>query len=262
MLLVIELIVLGSSSSGNSMLLRAGGESLLIDAGFPARELGERLSAAGVDFAEVDAAVVTHEHTDHARGLGKLVHRSKFRAAANEATAKALFHTFGIQGVHPFADGKPEAIGAFRVRALRVPHDSADCAGFEIECGGFRMVYATDLGSVPASLLEAGRRADLVVLESNHDERMLWDGSYPQFLKERIAGGRGHLSNALAGVAVAAMAGPRLRRVVLAHLSQENNRPETALRTVRQAIRKSSGLAGFSLEVEAAPKDGPKQVSI
>jgi phosphoribosyl 1,2-cyclic phosphodiesterase len=259
---VIELIVLGSSSSGNATLLRAGGQSLLIDAGFPAKELAARLSKAGVDLTEVQAVVVTHEHADHARGLGKLIHRARFRAAANEATAKALFHTFGIKGVHPLPEGAADQVGGFSVRALRVPHDSADCAGFEIAFEAFRMVYATDLGSVPVDLIDAGRRADLAVLEANHDERLLWAGSYPQFLKERIAGGRGHLSNARAGEAVAAMAGPRLRRVVLAHLSEENNRPETALKAIRHAIRKSAGLAGFNLEVEAAPKDGPFRVSM
>jgi len=257
---VIELIVLGSSSSGNATLLRAGGQALLIDAGFPAKEIAARLSQVGVDMAEVQGVIVTHEHADHARGLGKLLHRTRFRAAANQATAGALFHTFGVKGVHGLPEGEAQDVAGFRVRALRVPHDSADCAGFEIAFEGFHMVYATDLGSVPTEFVEAGRRSDLAVLEANHDERMLWDGGYPQFLKERIAGGRGHLSNAMAGEAVAAMAGPRLRRVVLAHLSKENNRPETALKAVRHAIRKSAGLAGFNLEVEAAPNDGPLRV--
>lgn len=254
--------MLGSSSSGNSTLVRCDDHALLIDAGFSMPEIRTRLHDAGLSLDDVEGILVTHEHSDHARGLGKFVRRAKTPVAANEATAHAIHHTFGVSGVRGILNGAPIEFAGFRIRPIAVPHDSADCAGYEIEADGKRLAYATDLGSVPAELVEAGRRSDAVVLESNHDHAMLWGGQYPQFLKERITGGRGHLSNELAGEAVAAMAGGRLRRVVLAHLSEANNRPLTAVAAVEGALRRRAGLAAFDVQVEAAPKDGPRRVAV
>lgn len=260
--MAIEVLVLGSSSSGNSTLVRADGCALLLDAGFSMHEVRRRLGSEGVGLDELHGVLVTHEHADHARGLGRFTQRAGLEVAANEATALALHHTFGIGGLRPLENGVTVEIAGWRVRPIRVPHDSADCAGFELENGDLRMVYATDLGAVPTELVEAGRRADLVVIESNHDLPMLWGGSYPPFLKERIAGGRGHLSNELAGQAVAQMARGRLKRVVLAHLSQENNRPQAAVAAVQGSLKKSAGLQGFDVVVEAAPKDGPMRFAV
>lgn len=225
-------------------------------------EIRRRLDEAGLSLDDVEGILVTHEHADHARGLGKFVRRAQIQVAANEATAHAIHHTFGISGVRGILNDAPIEFAGFRIRPIAVPHDSADCAGYEIEADGKRLAYATDLGSVPPELVEAGRRSDAVVLESNHDLAMLWGGRYPQFLKERITGGRGHLSNELAGEAVAAMAGSRLRRVVLAHLSEANNRPQTAVAAVKKTLQQCAGLAAFEIQVEAAPKDGPHLVAV
>lgn len=240
------------------MMVIADEGGLLIDAGFSMKETRKRLAVEGLTLDRVSALLVTHEHSDHASGLGKFVRHEGLPVAANEATAAAVHSTFGVDGVRPLADGAPVDLGPFRVRPIRVPHDSADCSAYEVEVEGKRLVYATDLGAVPEELLRAGKRSDLVVLEANHDRDMLWNGTYPKFLKERITGGRGHLSNEQAAEAAARMAtGGRLRKLVLAHLSKENNRPETALAAVRKGLRAGGGLGAFEVEVHAAPKDGP-----
>jgi phosphoribosyl 1,2-cyclic phosphodiesterase len=258
----VEIVVVGSSSAGNSMMVLADEGALLIDAGFSLKEARARLSAEGLSLDHVKAVLVTHEHSDHASGLGKFVRRAGLAVAANAATAAAVRTTYGLDGLTALADGASVRFGPFAVRPLRVPHDSVDCSGYEIAADGRRMVYATDMGSVPDAFVDAGSRADFAVVEANHDRAMLWGGSYPKFLKERIAGGRGHLSNEQAGEAVAQMAKRgRLRKVLLAHLSEENNRPETAVAAVVKALRAKGGVSGFDVEVHAAPKDGPARLS-
>jgi phosphoribosyl 1,2-cyclic phosphodiesterase len=257
-----EIVVVGSSSAGNSMLLCADEGALLIDVGFSMKEVRARLARHGASLDTLKAVLITHEHSDHASGVGRFLHARGATVAANAATALAIHHTFGADGVAPLEVGQARQFGPFKVTAIRVPHDSADCCAFEVEVDGRRLLYATDLGAVPEELIQAGARCDCVVLESNHDRSMLWAGSYPKFLKERIAGGRGHLSNEQAGEAVARMAGGPLKKVVLGHLSVENNRPQLAVDAVRSALRRRAGLAGFSVEVVAAPKDGPQKIAI
>ncbi len=254
--------MLGSSSSGNSVALRSDEGVLLLDAGFALSSVRGRLEAAGVGLGEVRGLLVTHEHTDHARGVGRFLRLKGATVAANRGTAAALRASFGLEGVRTVQSGRVTSVGGFAVRPIPVPHDSADCSAFEVVADGKRLLYATDLGAVPAAIVEAGKRADVAVFEANHDRTMLWAGPYPQFLKERIAGGRGHLSNELAGEAVAKMARGKLRHVVLAHLSQKNNRPERAVAAVRSALRKRAGLSAYSVSVQAAPKDGPMMVDI
>ena len=256
-----ELVVVGSSSAGNSMMLVADEGALLIDAGFSMKEIRSRLGQEGLGLDKVVALLITHEHSDHASGVGRFLRHDKLTVAANAATAAAVRATFGGDGVRPLEDDKVVRFGPFAVRPIRVPHDSADCSGFDIEVQGRHLVYATDLGAVPETIVKAGARADLVVLESNHDREMLWSGTYPKFLKERIGGGRGHLSNEQAGEAAAKMATGRMRKLLLAHLSKENNRPEVALDGVRKGLHGKGALSAFEVEVHAAPKDGPLRVA-
>ncbi len=243
------------------MLLCADEGALLLDAGFPMKEVRSRLARRGESFEKLKAVLITHEHSDHARGLGRFL-RGGAPVAASAPTASAIHRTLGADGLTALEVGTARRFAAFAVRPIRVPHDSVDCCAYEVEADGRRLLYATDLGAVPEELVEAGARCDCVVLESNHDRSMLWAGSYPKFLKERIAGGRGHLSNEQAGEAIARMAGGRLKLVVLAHLSVENNRPRLAVDAVKGALKRRAGLSGFGVEVVAAPKDGPLSIPV
>lgn len=244
------------------MLLRADGGSLLIDAGFSLKEVRRLLALEGIGLEELKGVLLTHEHSDHASGAGRFLRTRGLPVASNAATAIAVRNTFGAEGVEALPEEGPSTFGPFTVRAVRVPHDSADCSGFAIEADGKRVLYATDLGSVPEALHSQGLKADFAVLESNHDRAMLWAGAYPKFLKERITGGRGHLSNDQAASAVAAWAGGRLKKVLLAHLSQKNNDPKVAVKAVEAAVRAHAGLHGYGFTVEAAPRAGPVRVAI
>lgn len=243
------------------MAVRSDEGVLLVDAGFSLASVRKRLEEAGVGMEEVRGLLVTHEHADHARGTSRFLRLKGATVAANEGTAAALRSGMGLEGVRPLPDGLAATVGGFRIRPIRVPHDSADCSAFEVVVDGRRLLYATDLGSVPERLVEAGARSDVAVFEANHDRAMLWAGPYPQFLKERIAGGRGHLSNELAGEAIARMARGRLRHVVLAHLSERNNRPDQAVAAVRACLRRRAALSAYSVAVQAAPKVGPMYVA-
>ena len=228
--------MLGSSSSGNSTLVEADGTSVLVDAGFSHRETTHRLSLAGTSPSELDAIVLTHEHTDHISGLRVLARRNDLPVYATPGTVKAVARSVDGVAMSPRPAGEVFHHGSFAIRLVPVPHDAAEPAAVRIDVGDRRILVATDLGHFPWSLVEAGQDMDCLVLESNHDERMLRDGPYPAHLKRRIRGPRGHLSNAETAVALRALLGPRTRGVLLGHLSQRNNREDVALDTVLAGV--------------------------
>jgi phosphoribosyl 1,2-cyclic phosphodiesterase len=241
---MLRLTVLGSGSRGNAIVVEGSHGRLLVDAGFGVRALARRLGAAGVAPASIDALVVTHEHTDHASGALDAVARWGWRLAATQGTLAALGVGADQAGA---ASGiaslgyVPSAIGGLRVEPIPVPHDASEPVALVIsdERSGFRVGIALDLGAVPETLVTAFDRLDLLVVEANHDRAMLHDGPYPDLLKRRIAGGRGHLSNDGAAALAARCAHRGLAGVVLAHLSETNNTPAQAMQTVGAALHRS-----------------------
>jgi phosphoribosyl 1,2-cyclic phosphodiesterase len=230
----IRLTVLGSGSAGNATCIEADGARVLVDAGFSCRELAGRLRAVGVEPDRIDGLLITHEHSDHVRGAARF---SRTFGVPVYCTA-ATFSAAGLDqdGVHAHAEvgaGRPFAVGALSIHPFPVPHDAADTLGFVLACGGRRIGYATDLGHGAAPVREALRDCDLLILESNHDVEMLRSGPYPEIIKQRVLGRHGHLDNEAAAAILEEVAGERTRRVVLAHLSRTNNRPDLALRAAR-----------------------------
>jgi len=240
---MLRVTVLGSGSRGNAILVDGTESSILIDAGFSARTLLKRMTAVGRRPEQVSALLLTHEHTDHASGAGAACARWQWPLHATAGTLGALQDS--ADGCPPNASAlhtsHPNAIDGFDVSACVVPHDARECAALVItdRCSGLRVGIALDLGTVPATLPAAFERLDLLVVESNHDERMLSDGPYPWTLKQRIGGGLGHLSNGVAAAFAAGCAHRGLRGIVLAHLSETNNTPEHALTRSRDALRRS-----------------------
>jgi phosphoribosyl 1,2-cyclic phosphodiesterase len=229
--------VLASGSSGNCVLVRGAGGALLIDAGLSRRELGRRLSDAGCEPDELVAVLLTHEHRDHvgcsavlSRELGIPVWCSAGTAAGTTAlwTDGARYRLLGA--------GDVLEVGGLRVDAWACSHDTAEPLQFGVEEGAARMAVCTDLGEVTPAVEAALGGRQLVILESNHDPDLLRSGSYPAFLKRRILGSRGHLSNGQCASTLARLADQGLRRAVLGHLSRENNRPELALEAAWTAL--------------------------
>ena len=231
-----RLVVLGSSSSGNSTLVEVGESSVLIDAGFSCKEVTRRLSIAGADPSDLSAIIVTHEHTDHVRGVRVLARRHDIPVYGTPGTLRAAARYLDGVRTDPRPTGEPFKHGNVRITLVPVPHDAAEPAAVRLDVADRRFLVATDLGHFPWSLLESGQDMDALVLESNHDETMLENGPYPVFLKRRIRGPDGHLSNVESAAALRALLGPRTRGVLLGHLSQKNNREDVALATVLEGV--------------------------
>jgi phosphoribosyl 1,2-cyclic phosphodiesterase len=230
------MVVLGSSSSGNSTLVEADGSSVLVDAGFSCREVTRRLSTAGADVKDLEAIIVTHEHTDHLSGVRVLARRHDLPVYATPGTIKAgSRHLQGVD-VRPKPHGEAFDQGPFNVTLVPIPHDAMEPAAVRLEAGARKVLVATDIGQFPWALVEHAQDMDALVLESNHDERMLRTGPYPAFLKQRIRGPKGHLSNSESAVALRALLGPSTRAVLLGHLSQKNNTEDLALSTVLAGV--------------------------
>lgn len=248
-----QIWILGSGSRGNAVLIDSGCGRLLVDAGFQPRELQARLAAVGVAPESIDSLVVTHEHTDHVRGVAAAArHGWTVYATQGTITASAVLRKAGAV---PLVPGIAAAAGAIDVLAVRAPHDAAEPAVIVATArhSGARCAVAYDLGRVTHPVAQALAGADLLVLEANHDELMLAHGPYPPSVRERIAGGRGHLSNRAAALAARAAAHRSLRHVVLAHLSDSCNEARTALRDVAGALRGTR----FAGRLAAAPQDRP-----
>jgi phosphoribosyl 1,2-cyclic phosphodiesterase len=235
-----RLWVLGSGSAGNAVLLENGAVRLLIDAGFGPRTLARRLRLAGVDAGAVAACVVTHDHSDHVCGAARAARRWGWEVFATEGTVRAS-DLDGIP-VTTFAAGERVRVGSFEVEAVATPHDAIEPIGVLVTATdtGARAAVCYDIGHASDDVRALCHAVDILVLEANHDEGMLWAGPYPPWLCARIASSTGHLSNRAAADVAREAVTPRLAHVVLAHLSEQNNSPELAHRTVRAALRKTA----------------------
>jgi phosphoribosyl 1,2-cyclic phosphodiesterase len=237
---------LGSSSRGNATLVevdRDAGPSptarLLIDAGWSARELARRLEDGGVAPRSIDALLLSHEHRDHVRGAARFSRMYGVPVLGSPRMLEAMDGSPDhFAEWRPLAAGRRLRIAGVRVDPFAVPHDAADPLGFVLEGGGVRFGIATDLGHVTTLVAERLRGCQIVMVESNHDERMLRDGPYPWHLKQRVAGRLGHLSNAEAASLLAEIVDGECRAVVLAHLSEKNNTQALARRSASTALER------------------------
>jgi len=238
-----EVVLLASGSQGNASLFASAGPSLertsvMVDAGIGPRTLKRRLQALGLPLP--DALIITHAHRDHVGHAQKLAEKFGLPLYLSESTARTT-GLYGHAQVRIFSPREPFAIGALTFSPTPLPHDAAQVA-FLISDGRERVALCTDLGEVPPCLPEVLREADLLLIESNHDEELLESGPYPEFLKRRVGSARGHLSNRQTHALLRALAprphepANRLRQVVLMHLSETNNRESLALSSALDAL--------------------------
>lgn len=240
---MLRITVLGSGSRGNSILVESQDTTVLIDAGFNPRALAKRLALAGKRPEDVQALLLTHEHTDHACGAASACRKWQWPLHATAGTLNNLpdATTFGSGVMNVVRAHSAFTIGNLSVEATPVPHDANEAVAFVItdNSTGCRAGVATDLGHVPETLPKYFDRLDVLVVESNHDERMLSGGPYPWVLKRRIGSQLGHLSNRQAAAFIAQCAHRGLKSVVLAHLSETNNTPDIAVLAATTALRKA-----------------------
>lgn len=250
-----RVVYLGSGSSGNAAAITFGETVILIDCGFSAREVTQRLERAGLAARDVSAVFVTHEHSDHTKGLDVFVRRDAPGCVvyASQGTRHAARLDKLSTEVRTCAPGECVSVGAVEVVAFRTSHDAAEPTGFRIAAGDEVLGHATDTGVLSDEALEALAGATVLGLESNHDVRMLETGPYPWVLKRRISSETGHLSNADAADALERLAHDGLKRVFALHRSRTNNTAELA------GTALADRLARIGLEV---PVQVPAQNSV
>ena len=253
----LKLCVLASGSTGNCTYIGTGATGILIDAGLSGKETRRRLDEIGVPLESIQAVCVTHEHSDHTAGLGVLQRGGSVALYANSGTVEGLQARGGNEGLqwNIFSTGSPFQVGELTVEPFSVPHDAYDPVGYIVSGESRRVGVVTDMGMVTGLIRERLRQCDAIVVESNHDERLLKDCDRPWRLKQRIYGRQGHLSNAHAAALIAEIAGGALSVAYLAHLSRDCNRPELAMKTVGDLLSER-GITQVSIRLA-----GPERVS-
>jgi phosphoribosyl 1,2-cyclic phosphodiesterase len=239
----VRVCLLASGSKGNSIFIEAGACKLLIDAGLSASELLRRLAAIGVEGRELDAILVSHEHSDHIRGAGTLARKLKIPLLFSYPTCRASSSLVGKAEIIEFESGYPFTFKDILVDPFPTTHDACDPVGFLIECRDGKIGVATDLGIATRLVTDKLKGCGALVLESNHDEELLVNGPYPWSLKQRIKSRHGHLSNSESAALLEEILHPRLEGVFLAHLSEVNNDPGLAMSVARSLVESRNDCA-------------------
>ncbi|WP_100400477.1 MBL fold metallo-hydrolase [Bacillus sp. FJAT-44742] len=231
--------VLASGSTGNAIYVETGKQRLLIDAGLSGKKVEQLLAKVSCNPKELDGILVSHEHSDHIKGVGVLARKHGIPVYANSLTWKAMDSQIGTvdpgQKFH-FERGEVKSFKDLDVESFGVSHDAADPMFFVFHHEGKKLTLATDMGYVSEHIKGTIHNSDMLIFESNHDMNMLRMGRYPWNVKRRILGDLGHVSNEDAALALAEVIGENTSRVYLAHLSQDNNMKELARMTVSQML--------------------------
>ena len=233
----LAICMLASGSRGNAIYITDGQTAILLDAGLSGIEIERRMRLRGLNPCDLDAIVVSHEHTDHIQGVGILSRRFDLPVYLTPKTRQAAADRLGrLSASRDFRCGADFDINTLNLHAFPISHDACDPAGFTVSQNGKKIGIATDLGIATTVVREHLKGSHLLVLEANHDERMLETGPYPWPLKQRVSGRTGHLSNLAAKNLIVELRHPALEHVVLAHLSQKNNTPQKALADIAPVL--------------------------
>ena len=263
---MLKFLSLGSGSSGNCYYLTTGNTSILIDAGISIRVLKRTLKTFDIDIDQIDAVFVTHDHADHIKAVGNLANEYDKLVYATEKVHAGINSNYCMTSKlterHSRIVQKDVSLqfGDLLITPFDVPHDSSDCVGYRVEVDGVVFCLITDAGHVTSTMEEQVSKANYLVLEANHDEDMLMMGTYPAYLKGRIRGERGHLCNKDTAKLIAEHATPILKHVWLCHLSEENNHPELARKTVEGLLRSFGIIPGVDFELDILKRKSPSDL--
>ncbi len=266
----LALCSLASGSSGNCFLIKTEDTAVLVDAGISGRQTAERLAALGLSMKDISAVLITHEHADHIKGLRVVQKASGAKVFASRGTLLGIPFADELMEAQTFCPGEVFPIGSISVQSFATSHDAAEPCGFSFTAGSRQVTIVTDTGCVTDGCFKNMLGADILVLESNHDESVLRMGRYPWFLKQRILSDAGHLSNEAAANALlkvlqyeAESGGPvKSRLVLLAHLSKENNFPEMALATMSNILGAGGFAEGSGLQLRVLSRSEPSPLYI
>ncbi len=253
-----KFMTIRSGSNANCIYIDNGSYSILIDAGAGIKTIQGALAGIGTSINKIAAIFITHEHIDHIRGLSALVRKANIPIFANDITCQAIIGRLPELCLDRFVElptGSSAVCSDLKVTSFRTSHDAAESVGYTITDGKRRISVATDLGVVTPTVLEHIRCSDLVLLESNYDEMMLKNGEYPAKLKHRILSEQGHLSNHSCAVTATVLAEGGTRRLVLGHLSQNNNIPRLAYNTTLSALEENHIQVGRDVLLSVASRE-------
>ncbi len=260
---MLRFISFGSGSSGNCYLLTTPTDGLLIDIGVGLRSLKKNFRDYGLSFSQVHHVLVTHDHADHIKSVGSFSKDQHVPVYTTKVVHEGITKNYCVQQKVPsdyvnyVEKGTSFTIGDFKITPFGVPHDSSDNVGYMVEVEGTAFCVITDAGYVTDEMKEYISKADYLVIEANHDVEMVKNGPYPAFLKERILSHTGHLSNVECGEALVENMSEHLKHVWLCHLSEENNHPELARKTVEAILRSHGIVAGADLQLEVLKRKSP-----
>ncbi|NLV49713.1 MAG: MBL fold metallo-hydrolase [Clostridiales bacterium] len=259
--LKVKFCTFASGSSGNCALLWLGGTYILVDAGISMRRTFSALADLGITPDMLSAILITHDHSDHVGGLPMITKYCEVPVFSSGGTARALTASGKCRPgrIREVGSGEPFTVRGLQITSFQTPHDCAESTGYTVTDGTKRLSVVTDLGVVTPGVRQAVLGSDAAIIEANHDVNMLKTGPYPYMLKVRILGPNGHLSNEAGGELAAELMTAGAVNIVLAHLSKENNTPETALAAVKGKLR-AAGTGRGDLRLSVAPPDRRSEV--
>ena len=260
---MLRFISFGSGSSGNCYFLATETDALLIDVGIGLRGLKKDCREYGINLSLVHHVLVTHDHADHIKSVGSFSHDNQIPVYATRDVHIGINRNYCVaqkiapEMAHILEKGVTQQIGEFQVTPFSVPHDSSDNVGYFIEAGDTNICFITDAGVVTDEMKSYIQRARHLVIEANHDTERVLSGPYPKFLKERILSGTGHLSNKDCAQAIVDNMSDFLQHIWLCHLSEENNHPELARKTVETVLRSYGVVPGTDVQLEVLKRTTP-----
>lgn len=255
---MMKVVTLASSSKGNCVLVMGEKTNLLIDAGININNLIEKIKRLNCDPNSITAILNTHEHSDHIKSVGGLMRKFGcllyVHADGRDVVLKKIGNVYERKVISFF--DQEFSVGEFKIKSFKLPHDAVSCVGFVVSCGNAKFAYATDLGFASEETIDNLKNCKLVILESNHDEKMLINNkNYSEILKRRILSRNGHLSNMASAKVVCTLAQNNVKQVVLAHLSLENNTPQLCYETVCEYLEAMGVVPGVNIKIDIAPAE-------
>ncbi len=255
-----ELCTIASGSSGNCIYIGTDKHKILVDAGISGKRITAGLEQIGVQPDEIQGVFITHEHSDHIKGAGIISRKYNWPIYATKATWDVMLEENKIGKILPHNikivdSGKGMNFSGLEIMPYSIYHDAADPVGYTFSYEKKKMSIATDLGHVDQKIINALKDSHLILLESNHDVGMLQAGGYPYYLKQRILGENGHLSNELAAKALLGVYNENLEHAILGHLSRENNFPDLAYITTKNELQNNGIEIGKDIKVSVANRD-------
>lgn len=245
-----KISVLGSGSSGNCSYIEIAGKKILVDVGYSMKKINDKLSTVGKTLNDIDAIFITHDHGDHIKSFGAISRKYDIDLYIHPKSLNEVRHKLGKldETKIKLLTDKRIFLDNIMVENFEVMHDSANNLGYSFMYRNKKLSYVTDIGKITNIVKEACRDSDILAFESNYDLNLLLNGEYPWTLKNRVKGNRGHISNEEASKLIASIADNRMRKIILLHLSSENNHPELALRELKELIGSNKDIEVSSQE--------------